>query len=66
MIRDNTPELVRKANAAMQQAANDVLVRARQHNTPIVLWRDGKVVEVDPFSEEFDPPSKEPPAAGTE
>ncbi|QDS90075.1 hypothetical protein EC9_42790 [Rosistilla ulvae] len=66
MIRDNTPELVRKANAAMQQAAADVLVRARQYNTPIVLWRDGKVVEVDPFSEEFDPPPKTPPAAGME
>ena len=56
MIRDETPEAVKKANAAMAQAANDVVERARRHNTPIVVWRDGKVVELDPFSPEFDEP----------
>ena len=56
MIRDDTPEIVKQANAAMEQASKDVLDRARRHNTPIVVWRDGKVVELDPFSEEFDEP----------
>ena len=54
MIRDDTPEIEKQANAAMELAAKDVLQRSRQHNTPIVVWRDGKVVELDPFSPEFD------------
>ncbi|WP_442510441.1 hypothetical protein SH528x_002062 [Novipirellula sp. SH528] len=66
MIRDDTPEIVKQANAAMEQAANDVLLRARHHNTPIVVWRDGKVVELDPHSPEFDEPPEQPPAAGEE
>ena len=36
VIDDDTPEIVKQANAAMEQAANDVLLRARWHNTPIV------------------------------
>ncbi|TWU40190.1 hypothetical protein Q31b_35350 [Novipirellula aureliae] len=52
-----------KANAAMEPSTNDVLLRARQHNTPIVVWRDGKVVELDPFSLEFgDVREEQPPA----
>ncbi len=63
MIRDDMPEIVKQANAAMELAAGDVLLRARQHNTPIIVWRDGKVVELDPFSPEFDDVvQKEPPA----
>ncbi|WP_417731576.1 hypothetical protein [Rosistilla oblonga] len=54
MIRDNKSEFIKKADAAMEEAAEVVLQRARQHNTPIVVWRDGKVVELDPFSPEFD------------
>ena len=57
MIRDNQSEFSKRTNAAMEEAAEVVLQRARQHNTPIVVWRDGKVVELDPFSEEFDEPS---------
>jgi hypothetical protein len=66
MIRDDTPEIVKQANAAMELAASDVLLRARRHNTPIVLWRDGKVVELDPFLPEFDEPKDETPAADSE
>jgi hypothetical protein len=54
MNRDEIPETVKQANAAMEMAAKDVLLRARQHKTSIVVWRDGKVVELDPFSPEFD------------
>jgi hypothetical protein len=50
----------------MEQAANDVLLRARRHNTPIVVWRDGKVVELDPFSPEFDKPEERPPVTSDE
>ncbi len=66
MIRDDTPEIVKQANAAMEEAADVVLERARRHNTPIVLWRDGKVVELDPFSPEFDEPKEQSSAAGDE
>jgi len=37
LIRDDFPEVVRQATAAMEQAANAVLLRARRHNTPIVV-----------------------------
>ena len=66
MIRDETPEIVKQANAAMELAASDVLLCARRHNTPIVVWRDGQVVELDPFSSEFDKPKEPLPPASDE
>lgn len=54
MISDNQSELSKQTNAAMRETRKVVIDRAREHNTPIVLWRDGKVVELDPFSAEFD------------
>ena len=54
MIRQNVSEFVKQADAAMEEAAEVVLQRARQHNTPIVVWRDGRVVELDPHSPEAD------------
>lgn len=54
MIRDNQSELSKQTNAAMRETRKVVIDRAREHNTPIVLWRDGKIVELDPFSAEFD------------
>ena len=66
MIRDNQSELSKQTNAAMKETRRVVIDRARQHNTPIVLWRDGKVVELDPFSEEFDGPKEDAPTAGNE
>lgn len=60
MNRHQASNFIKLADSAMEEAADVVLQRARQHNTPIVVWRDGKVVELDPFSEEFDKPrSKE-------
>ena len=56
MNRDKASDFIKLADSAMEEAADVVLQRARQHNTPIVVWRDGKVVELDPFSEEFDKP----------
>ncbi len=60
MIRDEASDFIKRADAAMEEAADVVLERARQHHTPIIVWRDGKVVELDPFSDEFEQPkSKE-------
>ncbi len=66
MIPDELPTVVKQANAAMKEAADVVLQRARRHNTPIIVWRDGKVVELDPFSPEFDEPKQQPPTASDE
>lgn len=66
MIRDNTNEIVKQADAAMKEAAKAVVQRARQHGSPIVLWRDGKVVELDPFLPEFDDHQDDPPLAQDE
>jgi hypothetical protein len=66
IVRDDTPVIVKQADAAMEEAADVVLQRARQHNTPIVLWRDGKVVELDPFSPEFDEAKDNATAPGDE
>ncbi len=65
MIRDDTPEIVKQANAAMNEAAGVVLQRARQHSTPIVVWRDGKIIQLDPFSPEFDDANDNATASGT-
>lgn len=65
MIRDDTPVIVKQANAAMDEAAVVVLQRARQHNAPIVVWRDGKVIELDPFSPEFGDANDNATASGT-
>jgi hypothetical protein len=54
MIRGNQSELSKRANAAMKETRKVVVERARKYNTPIVLWRNGKIVELDPFSSEFD------------
>ena len=52
MIRKTASELAKQADAAMAEAAETVLQRAKQHNTPIIVWRDGKIVELDPYAEE--------------
>ena len=37
---------VAKANAAFEQAAWAVVKRAKETNTPVIIWRDGKSVAV--------------------
>ena len=44
--------LSEKADAAFRQAARDVIQRAKQTGTPVVIWKNGKVTEVAP--EEID------------
>jgi hypothetical protein len=60
MIRDNHNEFSRRATEAMKRTRQVVVERARQHGTPVVTWRDGKVVELDPFSDEFSDVSDSP------
>jgi hypothetical protein len=54
MIREEHSELVRKARAASEESAADVVERARRHKTPVILWRNGRIVELDPYSPELE------------
>ena len=38
--------LTEKADAAFEQASRKVIERARQTNTPIVIWKDGRVEQI--------------------
>jgi hypothetical protein len=38
--------LLFKADAAFRQAAKKIIQRARQTNTPVVVWEDGHVKEI--------------------
>lgn len=38
--------LSRKADAAFQQAARKVILKAKQTNTPIIVWEDSRIKEV--------------------
>ena len=49
MIRNNPPDsLIAKADMAFEAACREVIERARQSNTEIVIWRDGQIVELSP------------------
>ncbi len=41
--KDDT--LTEKANAAFRQAAAKVIERARQTGTPVIVWKEGQVIE---------------------
>lgn len=43
---DNAGSLSEKADAAFEKASQKVIERARQTQTPMVIWEDGKIVEV--------------------
>lgn len=36
------------ANAAFREAAKDVIQRAIETNTPVIVWQNGKTVQLDP------------------
>jgi hypothetical protein len=65
--RRDPAEVLRDGDAidrAILRAHREVILRHRQLGLPLVIWRDGKVVEVP--ADEFDLPSDEPdpPTAG--
>lgn len=54
-----------KAIAAFRLAMIDVVRKARETGTPVIVWRDGKVVELSPDELELPPelpPAEDPPA----
>ena len=48
-MRDS--QFVKRAEAAAEEAARDVVAVARQYDTPIIVWADGETIEIDPFTE---------------
>ena len=53
MIEANDPDSsTAKADLAFQDACQTVIARARASNTEIVIWRDGKIVELTPIEAE--------------
>lgn len=41
-------EMTKLADAAFEQASRKLLARAKETRTPLILWVDGAVKEVDP------------------
>ncbi len=48
MTKKNDHPLTKLADAAFKQAARKVIERAKQTGTPVIVWEDGAVKEVDP------------------
>jgi hypothetical protein len=46
IVNDPDVELVAKARQALKEAVADAIEDHRQTGDPIVVWKDGKVVEV--------------------
>lgn len=46
------------ANAAFEEAAKEVVRRAIETKTPVILWRNGGVVKLDPTKVTFASASK--------
>lgn len=43
-------QLTELAEAAFREVAKDVVKRAIDTNTPVIVWQDGKIVRLDPRS----------------
>ena len=53
-----------KAEAAFWQAAEEVVRRARQTGTPVVVWKDGRIEEIPSEQVELVPADKRPGTPG--
>ena len=50
-------QFITRAEAAAEEAAQNVLAVARQYDTPIIVWTAGETIEIDPFTERRSQPS---------
>lgn len=48
MKKTTEDPLTKLADAAFQQAAQKVIKRAIETGTPVIIWEDGEIKEVDP------------------
>ena len=44
----STDPIIKKIDLGFPAVANAAIEKARQTNTKLVIWRDGKIVEVEP------------------
>jgi hypothetical protein len=54
MKKTNDQPLTKLANAAFRQAAKKVIERAEQTGTPVIVWEDEAVKELEPQAERLD------------
>jgi hypothetical protein len=50
MTKKTEQSFVKLADAAFRQAAQKVIERAIATGTPVIIWKDGAVREVDPHT----------------
>ncbi len=51
-------KMTKLAEAAFREASRDVIERARQAGTKLIIWKDGAVRKVDPFDVKLGPKPK--------
>jgi hypothetical protein len=61
MIQFSTDEILRRIEVAFPAVAQAAIEKARQTKTKLVVWKDGKVIEIDP--DEVGASASETPAA---
>ncbi len=60
MIHKTENDMIAKVNAALHAAMAGVIARARLRNSPLVVSRDGEVIEVNPHELELPSLTDEP------
>lgn len=55
-------EMTEKLNVALRAAAFDAYTKALETGTPLVIWQNGMVVEIDPHSIAFEDFHRSPAA----
>ena len=57
---DANAALTAKAEAAFRQAAEEVVRRARETGTPVIVWKDGRIERIPSDQVELVPAAKQP------
>ncbi len=52
MIHPSTNETIRKIDEGIPAVIKAAIEKARQTKTKLVVWRDGKVIEIEPDESE--------------
>jgi len=66
MVGKNQPDIAKlfqegtQIDAAVERAAREARLRHKQLGVPLVVWREGKVVEIPPEEIVVDPPDESP------
>lgn len=53
MIEQSTDETIKKIDLGFPTIGHAAIVKARQTNTKLVIWRDGKIIEITPDDAEL-------------